>query len=168
MSSSSEMIDIYDDNRVLTGTTLPRKSKLSKGQYMLYVYALIENAEGKFLITRRALDKKWAAGWWEVSGGGAMAGETSYQAICREVLEETGLDISEDSPKVISSYKNVDDGGDNYFADIYLVKKDFTLEDIKLQECEVSGVKLATLGEIRQLKETDGFLHYERIMAALG
>ena len=43
---------------------------------MLYVLALVENARGEFLITQRALDKSWGAGWWEVSGGG-VAGAAS-------------------------------------------------------------------------------------------
>lgn len=168
MSNPAEMIDIYDDNRNLTGTTLPRKTKLTDGQYMLYVYALIQDTDGRFLITQRALDKKWAPGAWEVPGGGAMAGETSLQAISREIIEETGLDISADHAQVIYSYKNIDEKyGDNYFADIYLVKKDFTLADISLDAREVTGMKLATLDEIKMLKESDGFLHFERICAAL-
>lgn len=167
MSDSGEMIDIYDDSRVLTGTALPRKAKLSPGQYMLYVYALISDRNGRYLVTRRALTKKWAAGSWEVPGGGAMAGETSLAAIQREVFEETGLDISKDDVSVIYSYKNTDNGGDNYFADIYLVNKDFSLEEVKLQGCEVSDVKLASLKDIEKLHDCDGFLHYERIMTAL-
>lgn len=169
MASTLEMIDIYDDNRSFTGVTLPRKSKLEKGQYQLYVYALIQNKDDRFLITKRAMDKKWAAGQWEVPGGGAMAGETSFAAICREICEETGLDVSKDDSSVIYSYKNVDEKyGDNYFADIYLIKKDFSLEDVAIDSRESIDAALATFEEIKNLHETDGFLHYERIEAALG
>lgn len=38
------------------------------------------------------MTKAWAPGWWEVSGGAAQAGESSYEAVLREVKEETGLD----------------------------------------------------------------------------
>ena len=34
------------------------------------------------------MTKAWAPGWWEVSGGAAMAGEDSADAVKREVLEE--------------------------------------------------------------------------------
>ena len=37
------------------------------------------------------MTKAWAAGWWEVSGGAAQAGETSKEAVIREVGEETNL-----------------------------------------------------------------------------
>ena len=70
-----ELIDIYDRDGNRTGLTIPRVGAfLSEGQYMLYVLAITEDAEGRFLITQRAMDKHWAAGWWEVSGGGVRAG----------------------------------------------------------------------------------------------
>ena len=89
-----EYWDIYDKNRNLTGRTMKRNDFTMKdGDYHLTVLGVICRPDGKFLITQRALDKHWAAGWWEVSGGGVMAGETSEQAVIREVLEETGLDV---------------------------------------------------------------------------
>ena len=50
--------------------------------------------DGKYLITRRVLTKAWAPGWWEVSGGAAQAGEASYDAVLREVKEETGMEVN--------------------------------------------------------------------------
>ena len=100
-----EFVDIYNDERVLTGERLPRNTKLPAGKYTLYVLALIQNKDG-YLITRRTLDKKWAAGAWEIPGGGVMAGESSEEAIRREVKEETGLDIQDYA--LLYSYKNID------------------------------------------------------------
>lgn len=168
-TNSPEMIDIYDENRNKTGLLLPRKTKLEKGQYMLYVLALIEDANHRFLITQRAMDKKWAAGHWEIPGGGAMAGESSFEALCREVREETGLDLSLCEPNVAYSYCNEDlKSGDNYFADIYRIQTDFTLDDVNVDSREAIDVKLATAEEIKALHKEIGFLHYERICKALG
>lgn len=164
-----EMMDIYDDNKVKTGLTLPRKTKLEKGQFMLYVIALIQNEKGEFLVTRRTMDKKWAAGQWEIPGGGSKAGETSFEAVCREVLEETGLDVSMCEPNIAYSYKNEDlERGDNYFTDIYILKRDFTLDDITVDPHEVMDVKLASFDEITRLNDEVGFLHYKRICQTLG
>lgn len=162
-----ETIDIYNEKKEKTGEVLPRKSKLKKGQYMLYVLALIEN-NGRYLITRRTLDKKWAAGSWEIPGGGAKAGETSFEALVREVYEETHLDVSECVKEPIYSYCNEDlKSGDNYFADIYLCSLPFSLKDIHIQEKEVLDVRLASLHEIDELYQQYGFLHYQRILEAL-
>lgn len=164
----AELIDIYDENRNKTGLALPRKTKLVKGQFMLYVIALIENEKGEFLVTQRTMDKKWAAGHWEIPGGGAVAGETAFDAVCREVKEETGLDVSDCVPRVLYSYRNEDlDSGDNYFTDIFLIHKDFSLDDVTVEAHEVQSVKMADLDEIKRLHDEIGFLHFKRICEAL-
>ena len=115
-----ELVDIYDAERNRTGEARPREGLfLHEGEYMLYVLALVENARGEFLITQRALDKSWGAGWWEVSGGGVLSGETSQTAVVREVGEEAGLDVSAEPLEPVYSYTNVDlKRGDNYIVDI--------------------------------------------------
>lgn len=164
----AEEIDIYDMNRNATGLRLPRKAKLNPDQYMLYALALIENNEHKFLITQRSLDKKWAAGAWEIPGGGAQAGEDSFRAICRETMEEVGIDVSGCEPSHVYSYRNDDaEGGDNYFADIYHFRLDFTEDDVKLQKEEAIGFRLAAEEEIEKLGAEGMFLHDKRIRQAL-
>ena len=82
--AAEEYIDIYTQDMVFTGLTIPRKDAfLKEGQYMLYALAIIQDMEGRFLITRRSLDKRWAAGLWEVPGGGVLAGETPLQGALR-------------------------------------------------------------------------------------
>lgn len=164
-----EMIDIYDGDRQLTGETMPREGAfLKEGQYMLYVLALIEDGEGRFLITQRSQEKHWAAGWWEITGGGVRAGETSEQAIRREVPEEVGIEVTGDVPAPIYSYENVDlKRGDNYFVDIYHLRLDFAPEDVKLLDGEAVDFRLATWDEISKLAAEGIFLHYERLRQAL-
>ena len=80
----NEIWDIYDVNKQLTGRTMKRNDwNMQPGDYHLTVLGVIRNADGRYLITRRVQTKTWAAGWWEVSGGGVMAGETSQQAVLR-------------------------------------------------------------------------------------
>ncbi len=164
-----ELIDVYDRNRTYTGLTVPREgARMGEGQYMLYVLAIIQDAQGRILITQRSKEKHWAAGWWEVTGGGVSAGETSEEAIVRELAEEVGLDVSDYPLERIYSYENVDlDSGDNYIVDIYRFKLDFTTDDVVLQASEAVDCKLVTFEEIEQVAEEGVFLHFRRIKQAL-
>jgi 8-oxo-dGTP pyrophosphatase MutT (NUDIX family) len=164
-----EFIDIYDSEKKLTGRSKMRKAeKLLPGEYMLVVLTLIERPDHTFLITQRSLDKAWAAGDWETTGGGVKKGESSFEGLCREVKEEVGLDVSGCSNEPVYWYRNDDpEGGDNYFTDIYHCHLDFSEEDVVLQEDEAIGFKFATLEEIKKLGEAGKFLHYKRILEAL-
>ena len=164
-----EMIDIYDANRQRTGLVIPREGAfLTEGQYMLYVLALIEDASGRFLITQRSLDKHWGAGWWEVTGGGVRAGESSLDAVRREVPEEVGLELGPEDLSPVYGYENVDlKRGDNYFVDIYHIRLDFEPDDVSLVDGEAIDFRLATWDEISQLAEGGTFLHYDRLRQAL-
>lgn len=84
---------------------------------------VVRNTDGRFLITRRVLTKAWAAGWWEVPGGAVQAGESSREAVNREVWEETGLDVSACAGGPALTYHRENPGeGDNYFVDCYLLR----------------------------------------------
>ena len=116
-----ELWDIYDSNKQLTGRTMKRNDWcLKDGEYHLTVLGVVQHTDGRFLITRRVLTKAWAAGWWEVPGGACMAGESSREAVNREVLEETGLDVSVLPGEPLVTYHRENPGeGDNYFVDCY-------------------------------------------------
>jgi 8-oxo-dGTP pyrophosphatase MutT (NUDIX family) len=137
---------------------------LKDGEYHLTVLGVVVNRDGKYLITKRAADKAWAAGWWEVSGGAAMAGESSEQAVAREVLEETGIDVSGAEGGYVFSYHRENPGqGDNYFVDIYKFILDFDESMVHPQESETDGYMLATVEEIKKFGEQGVFLHYDSI-----
>ena len=163
----SEFIDLYDQNRKLLNREVDRNTYLFKpGEFMMYVLAILENSQGEFLVTQRAFNKKWAAGNWEMPGGGAKSKESSLDAIKREVKEETGLDVKNGG--VVYSYFNEDnDRHDNYFVDIYHFKFDFDLSDVQLNTCESINCKCVTLDELISMNQEQSFLHYERIMKAL-
>ena len=90
-----ELWDIYDENKQPTGRTMKRNDwHMKPDEFHLTVLGVIARPDGTFLITKRVMTKAWAPGWWEVSGGAAQAGEDSYEAVLREVKEETGLTLT--------------------------------------------------------------------------
>lgn len=160
-----EMWDIYDKDKKRTGRTMKRNDWcLKDGEYHLTVLGVIARPDGKYLITQRVMTKAWAPGWWEVSGGAAMAGEASEEAVAREVSEETGLDVSKANGGYAFTYKRENPGeGDNYFVDVYRFEMDVTENDVHLQEAETEGFRFATVEEIKALAEQGIFLHYDSI-----
>ncbi|WP_293729274.1 NUDIX domain-containing protein [uncultured Phascolarctobacterium sp.] len=164
-----ELWDIYDRDKRPTGRTMQRNDWiLQDGEYHLTVLGVVRHTDGRFLITRRVLTKAWAAGWWEVPGGAVMAGESSRAAVNREVLEETGLDVSAVPGEPLLTYHRENPGeGDNYFVDCYRFTMDFTAGDVRLRPDEALEFKLATLDEIKALAAQGIFLHYDSIRPVL-
>ncbi len=160
-----ELWDIYDKDKKLTGRTMKRNDWcLKDDEYHLTVLGVVARPDGRFLITQRVMTKHWAPGWWEVSGGAAMAGESSEVAVKREVLEETGLDVSDAEGGYVFTYHRENPGeGDNYFVDVYRFIMEFDESDVKPQEAETLGFRLATHEEIKALADEGIFLHYDSI-----
>ena len=147
------------------GLTIKKNDWILKdGEYHLSVLGVIHRPDGRFLITQRVMTKAWAPGWWEVSGGAAQAGESSFTAVCREVKEEVGLDVSQCPGGLAYTYHRENPGeGDNYFVDVYRFELDFKESDVQIQTEEAFGFKIATLDEIKELAAQGVFLHYDSI-----
>lgn len=160
-----ELWDIYNEQKQPTGKTMVRNDwHMQPGEFHLTVQGVIRTPKGKFLITQRTDDKAWAPGHWEVSGGGVQAGETSYEAVVREIKEETGLDVADAPGGFVFDYKRVNpEEGDNYFVDIYRFERDILPEEVVLQERETKAFRLATKEEIDALGAKGIFLHYDSI-----
>src|SRR5437764_14581161 len=68
--------------------TKPLDAENSSPIFRIGVFALIFNYEKQILLGhRRDID------WWNLPGGGMESGETVDEALCREVREETGLEV---------------------------------------------------------------------------
>ena len=160
-----EFWDIYDENKQLTGRKMKRNDWcLKEGEYHMTVLGVIARPDGTFLITKRVMTKAWAPGWWEVSGGGVQAGESSEEAVRREVKEETGLDVRNAEGGYAFTYKRVNpDEGDNYFVDVYRFVMDIDEKDVSFQEAEIDGHMFATREQIESFAKEGKFLHYDSI-----
>ena len=160
-----EFWDIYDENKQLTGRKMKRNDWcLKEGEYHLTVLGVIARPDGTFLITKRVMTKAWAPGWWEVSGGGVQAGESSEEAVRREVKEETGLDVRNAEGGYAFTYKRVNpDDGENYFVDVYRFVMDIDEKDVSFQEAEIDGHMFATREQIESFAKEGKFLHYDSI-----
>ena len=140
-----EYNDIYDKQRNLTGRVHLRGTRWEPGEYGLVVCVWVYDGEGKILLTKRAPEKSFP-GTWENSGGAAKKGETSRQAITRELFEETGIRATEDEFELIATERE-----GNMHYDHYCLHRTTPLEQIVLQPGETDDARWATFDEIRAL-----------------
>ena len=140
-----EFNDVYDKDRNLTGRIHRRGSKWAAGEFGVVVCVWIYDGRGNLLMTRRAQQKSFA-GTWENSGGAARAGETSRQAIRRELFEETGIRAEEEEFEFLRTTQ------DNHcFYDHYCLKSQVSLEEIVLLPGETDAVKWVTFEQVREM-----------------
>lgn len=65
--------------------------------------AILQQANGEFLLASRPQGKGWA-GWWEFPGGKIEQGETPEHALIRELQEELGVTPTAIQPWIIRRY----------------------------------------------------------------
>ena len=140
-----ELNDVYDKDRNLTGRVHRRGDPWKDGEYGMVVCVWVYDGEGKLLLTRRAPEKVFG-GTWENSGGAAKTGETSLQAIVRELSEETGIRKNEEDFEYLSTTYDT-----HLFFDHYCVKAKVPLEQIVLQPGETDGAKWVTFDEVHEI-----------------
>ena len=140
-----EFNDIYDKNRNLTGRVHTRGTPWNHGEYGLVVCVWVYDGQGRILLTRRAKGKSYA-GTWENSGGAAQTGETSRQAVVRELFEETGIRAEASEFELLTSVRER-----NFFYDHYCLHRRVPLHQIRLQPGETDGVRWATFDEIHDM-----------------
>ena len=140
-----EFNDVYDKDRNLTGRLHRRGTAWKPGEFGMVVCVWVYDGEGNLLLTRRAKEKSFA-GTWENSGGAVQAGETSRQAIARELFEETGIRAAEEAFELLDSGR---DGNTHY--DYYCLKCSVPVEQIVLQPGETDDVRWASFTQVHQL-----------------
>ena len=140
-----EWNDVYDINRNRTGRKHRRGTPWRNGEFGLVVCVWVYDDAGRVLLTRRAPEKSFA-GTWENSGGAAQVGESSRQAIARELFEETGIQAKEEEFHYLDS-----DRHRNFHYDFYALKRNTPLSEIRLLPGETDGVTWATFDQVYEM-----------------
>ena len=143
-----EWNDVYDRDRKLTGRIHKRGTPWGPGEYGMVVCVWVHDGRGNILLTRRAPGQSFA-GTWENSGGAAQAGESSRQAIVRELFEETGIRANAEDFEFLSTTWDR-----NMFYDHYCLQARVSLDQIRLLPGETDAVRWATFAQIHEMIET--------------
>lgn len=65
---------------------------------------LLLRSDGQLLLAQRPDDKPWS-GWWELPGGKIEPGESTLDALARELREELGIEVTEATPWVTYTHE---------------------------------------------------------------
>ncbi len=158
-----EIFDLYDIDRNLINKQLVRGDKRNKDEYYLVVHCGIFNSQGEMLIQHRQSFKSNWSGLWDLTcGGHAQSGESSREAIRRELKEELGIsyDFTDVRPYFTMNWQCG-------FDDFYLLQKDLDIDSLKLQYEEVQEVKWADLDEILKMIDVGEFIPYHKALVIL-
>ena len=156
-----ELLDIYDKNQKPLNMAKTRSEIHAKGYWHAGVYVWILNSKNQLLIQKRSEKKENHPNTWDVSVAGHIsAGSTALATAVREVKEEIGLDISASElqnlfsiteSQVLKNGKYID----NEFHQIFLLRKDLELKDLKLQQEEVVAVDWMPVEKLKELAAKD-------------
>lgn len=148
----SERNTLYDNLRNLV-TTIERGRPIPNGLNKLSVHVWIVNDNGEYLLQQRVNTDKKFPNMWGQTGGGAIAGESSWDACVRETVEELGLTPDPEKSVLVGTIKRPMD-----FVDIWLVHSNANISEIKPQASEVQSVKWATLADIQHMQNDNEFI----------
>ncbi len=87
---AEELVDIYDENGVSTGESLPREIAIQSGKLIKAFQIWILNNQNQVLIQRRSSNKVHDAGMLDLCSGHVQSGELEITAVAREIVEELG------------------------------------------------------------------------------
>ena len=162
-----EMFDLYDENGQLLDKKMARGGTNSPGEYHLVVHIWIKNSDGKYLIQQRNKDTDRIPYQWACTGGAVTSGEDSLTGAIRETEEELGITLKESDFTFLRRFLS-DNPISNYITDLYVIKKDVLIKDLKLDINEVKQVKYFTLKEYKELVKQDMAWEYEELISRHG
>ena len=145
-----EKRNLYTKDKKLTGEFVFKGDKIPKNRYYLTVMVWIQNSKNKFLLQKTSLQKE---NKWSTTGGHPKIGESSLLGIVTEIKEELGIKIDANSLKLFKTVKTKDD-----FVDLYYLKSNINIKNIKVQKEEVEKAQWFIKEEVDDLIKNKEFL----------
>jgi isopentenyl-diphosphate Delta-isomerase len=147
----TEKVDVLDDKGKKTGKTILKTEAHRLRLWHRASHVWIYNSKGDILLQKRAECKPTFPGLWDISTAGHVSAGQSYEeAAVREAFEEIGIIVKASELKKIEVKKIFQDGPEEdfhnrEFVQVFLLKRELDVSNLKLQEEEVECVKFVPL-----------------------
>ncbi|NTW13557.1 MAG: NUDIX domain-containing protein [Candidatus Moranbacteria bacterium] len=149
----AELIDIYDENNALLGITRMKSEAHRDGLWHRAVHVFLFDDEGSVLLQLRNKNRDVNPDRWSPAAAGHVSsGESISAAAIRETREEIGIYLIENDlgvPILSSIDIKLPNGTTNAeFRYIFFVRHRTDMDNVTLQESEVSDVKILSIDQL--------------------
>lgn len=153
---TKDEIDVLDEQGCKTGEVLPREKIHRLGKIHRAIHLYLFDKSNNLLLQRRSNTVDHYPGMYSISVTGHVdAGEESSEAVRRELKEELGIDSEGLEIAFLFSFRQDATLSPTYIDrqinDIYVCWADFKVEDITIDQDEVSEVKLVPFAEFEDM-----------------
>lgn len=147
-----EYFDVLNEKGEYTEKIETREKCHKEGLWHKAVVVFIINNKNQVLLQKRSPNKKLWPNMWDITAGGHVnSGEFGFQAVIRECKEELGIELTKTDITFIGATTSInikEDIINKHFNEYYIAIKEPDLNEINLQEDEVSEVKWIDKDEI--------------------
>ncbi|MBW2991202.1 NUDIX domain-containing protein [Candidatus Woesearchaeota archaeon] len=150
-----EKVDILDENGNPTGEVKLKLEAHEKGLWHRGVHVWIYNSRGEVMLQKRAKYKRHYPNLWDISAAGHVSAGQSYdEAATRELFEELGIEVDVSHLKKVENRQLIQEDinpllHNREFVNVYLLKWDGDIKDLKLQKEEVERVRFLPLSKFK-------------------
>lgn len=162
MRDHMEYWDVYDEKGRKTGRIKAKTGIWLPGEFHLAMEAWILNSNKEILLQRRADSCEVLPGVWGLTTGRMLAGENSKVGCVREIQEELGLTVQPEAPAFLRRIFRTE-----LIWDLFLVRLDFPLNALRLQESEVSEARWVSASTFRSMLAQGTLFWYPEILEIL-
>ena len=153
---SKEYFDLLDENGNKIGKTKLRNEVHRDGDWHKGVHIWVINGNNEILLQRRCATKDSNPNMLDISSAGHLqAGDNSQEAAIRELKEELNLDVKPEELQFIQTIKNslkyTETFINNEFDDLYIVRTDKKISDLKFQEEEISEIMYVPYEKFKEM-----------------
>lgn len=163
----TEWFDELDEHGRTTGRVLRQNAQLAANRRCRAVHIYLRAGDGRFLMQRRSAQERIWPGRWDITTGRVQAGERSVDAARRELAEELGITLVDDTALTfVFSHHWEKMLFDVWVADV----PDLDPDRLRLQEDEVKEVRLVEGTEMLHVLfhgEYQDTVYEEHLAAAL-
>jgi len=155
-----ESFDLVDEHDQPLGQTKARNLVHQDGDWHRAVHVWIVNSRNEILLQKRGSKKKQYRDLWHLTLGGHVAAGGDLIDTCRrELFEELGIQIEQSELKYLFTVKWKSDPSfpfkDYEFNYVYLIRKDVSMFEIRINKEEVSDFKYVTIAEFSRMLDQE-------------